>query len=176
MDCSPAERSRAGDLCRIKKWFVPSFTMSYCGNNKGWRKLFFCIRTTLPSPGSSTVSHRAVNHTAENHKPLFWSRAATKLSLLIVPQLCPSIVNPGKHTRMPQKLAGRSQKNTSSCPSSRFFLLLLVGLIGVGAQSGRLSTRFRVIRIPARAAMSYWSVICPENEAPGLWRKWLAVV
>ena len=69
------------------------------------------LRTTLPFPGDSTANHWAVNHTAENHKPLFWSRVATKLSLLIVPQLCPSIVNPGKHTRMPQKLAGRNQKN-----------------------------------------------------------------
>ena len=24
--------------------------------------------------------------------------------------------------------------------------------------------------------MRDWSVICPEAEAPGLWRKWLAVV
>jgi hypothetical protein len=144
--------------------------MSDCGNNKGWRDLLFYVRTRHPFRSSSTVTHWAVNHTAENHTPLFWSRVATRL------QLRPSIMNLGKHTRMPQKFAGRSQKNASNCPSSRFFLLLLVGLIGVGAQSGKLSTRFRVIRIPARAAMSYWSVVCPENEAPGLWGKWLTVV
>jgi hypothetical protein len=40
-------------------------------------------------PGSSMVEHSAVNCTAEHHKPLFWRRLATKLSLLLVPQLCP---------------------------------------------------------------------------------------
>ena len=41
-------------------------------------------------PGSSTVEHSAVNCMADHHKPLFWRRLATKLSPLIVPQLCPS--------------------------------------------------------------------------------------
>src|SRR6266851_1446543 len=40
-------------------------------------------------PGSSTVERSAVDCTAEHHKPLFWRRLATKLSPLIVPQLCP---------------------------------------------------------------------------------------
>ena len=44
-------------------------------------------------PGSSTVEHSAVNCTAEHHKPLFWRRLATKLSPLIVPQLCPDYMN-----------------------------------------------------------------------------------
>ena len=35
------------------------------------------------------VEHSAVNCTAEHHKPLFWRRLATKLSPLLVPQLCP---------------------------------------------------------------------------------------
>src|SRR5271169_1993017 len=35
------------------------------------------------------VEHSAVNYTAEDHKPLFWRRLATKLSPLLVPQLCP---------------------------------------------------------------------------------------
>ena len=42
-------------------------------------------------PGSSMVEHSAVNYTAEHHKPLFWRRLATKLSPLVVPQLCPNI-------------------------------------------------------------------------------------
>ena len=42
-------------------------------------------------PGSSMVEHSAVNYTAEHHKPLFWRRIATKLSPLVVPQLCPTI-------------------------------------------------------------------------------------
>jgi hypothetical protein len=54
--------------------------------------------------------------------------------------------------------------------------MLLVVLVGIWAESRRLSTRFRVIGSAARAAMSYWSVIGPEAEAPGLWRKWLAAV
>jgi hypothetical protein len=37
------------------------------------------------------VEHSAVNYTAEHHKPLFWRRLATKLSPLIVPQLCPTM-------------------------------------------------------------------------------------
>jgi hypothetical protein len=36
------------------------------------------------------VEHSAVNYTAEQHKPLFWRRLATKLSPPVVPQLCPS--------------------------------------------------------------------------------------
>ena len=36
------------------------------------------------------VEHSAVNYTAEHHKPLFWRRLATKLSPLLVPQLCPA--------------------------------------------------------------------------------------
>ncbi len=43
----------------------------------------------LPFPGSSMVEHSAVNYTAEHRKPLFWRRLATKLSPLLVPQLCP---------------------------------------------------------------------------------------
>ena len=35
------------------------------------------------------VEHSAVNYTAEHHKSLFWRRLATKLSPLLVPQLCP---------------------------------------------------------------------------------------
>ena len=37
------------------------------------------------------VEHSAVNYTAEHHKPLFWRRLATKLSPLVVPQLCPQL-------------------------------------------------------------------------------------
>jgi len=33
----------------------------------------------------------AVNYTAEHHKPLFWRRLPTKLSPLVVPQLCPQL-------------------------------------------------------------------------------------
>jgi hypothetical protein len=40
-------------------------------------------------PGSSMVEHSAVHYTVEHHKPLFWRRLATKLSPLVVPQLCP---------------------------------------------------------------------------------------
>jgi hypothetical protein len=32
--------------------------------------------------------HSAANYTAEHHKPLFWRRLATKLSPLVVPQVC----------------------------------------------------------------------------------------
>jgi len=41
-------------------------------------------------PGSSTEEHSAVNYTAEQPKPLLWRRLATKLSPLVVPQLCPA--------------------------------------------------------------------------------------
>jgi hypothetical protein len=44
-------------------------------------------------PGSSTVEHSAVNHTAEHHKPLFWRRLATMLSPLVVPHQCPSTIH-----------------------------------------------------------------------------------
>src|ERR1700731_1590427 len=37
------------------------------------------------------TQHSAVNYTAEHHKPLFWRRLATKLSPLVVPQLCPKM-------------------------------------------------------------------------------------
>jgi hypothetical protein len=36
-----------------------------------------------------TTEHSAVNYTAVHHKPLFWRRLATKLSPLVVPQVCP---------------------------------------------------------------------------------------
>jgi len=56
------------------------------------------------------------------------------------------------------------------------FPMLLGALIGVWAESRRLSTRFRVIGSGAPTAMSYGTVICPAAEAPGLRRKRLAVV
>jgi hypothetical protein len=37
------------------------------------------------------IEHSAVNYTAEHYKPLFWRRLATKLSPLVVPQLCPQL-------------------------------------------------------------------------------------
>jgi hypothetical protein len=37
------------------------------------------------------VEHSAVNYTAEHHKPLFWRRLATKLSPLVVLQVCPQL-------------------------------------------------------------------------------------
>ena len=40
-------------------------------------------------PGTSMVERSAVNYTAEHYKPLFWRRLATKLSPLVVPQVCP---------------------------------------------------------------------------------------
>src|SRR5437016_12873145 len=57
---------------------------------KKWPQAYDTIVVVRLFPGSSTVEHSAVNYTAEHHKSLFWRRLATRLSPLVVPQLCPA--------------------------------------------------------------------------------------
>ena len=101
---------------------------------------------------------------------------ATKQSPLVVAQLRPSNMNLGKHTRMPQRLAGRSQKKHVELPKLPVLPAAFCCFDWSWGTIWEAIYTFPDDRIPARAAMSYWSVICPENEAPGLWRKWLAVM
>ena len=48
-------------------------------------------KKTWHGHGRINFNPSAGNYTAEHHKPLFWRRLATKLSPLVVPQLCPQL-------------------------------------------------------------------------------------
>src|SRR5438105_4917465 len=64
-----------------------------------WRDFDGCIRMKTYMLCGSPVAQRSsillltVNCTAEHHKPLFWRPLATKLTPLVVPQLCPDYMN-----------------------------------------------------------------------------------
>ena len=95
------------------------FTLTLPGNvlrsdSRSWESQNRCLKTFCNYhkigmfPGSSTVERSAVNCTAEKHKPLFWRRLATKLSPLIVPQLCPAAVDETSLTPCLQSMEGKT--------------------------------------------------------------------